>query len=210
MFLITFAPFIFIALAFLLHKRIEMKQYVQLTLLLLLTLVIDAIFAYKITQNIHEAKQIVGLVNEQWNFDMIWRDVNFYLVIFAGFVVYVILGMVFNRVMQELKNYNPFHYAVRRRRKEIEELEKKRDEKELKIENLKKQINRIAAEVDRDTYLLNNVVLAPAKLYTQLANYSSDWFQFISQLPEPPKTRLEQANVGTYHKVLQKAGLKVV
>ncbi|MBK7740473.1 MAG: hypothetical protein IPI42_07925 [Saprospiraceae bacterium] len=76
-----------LGLGFLIHDALEKQKYLFITGLLTFTLIVDAIIGYKISQSIHNNEFNAGLTNELWRFDMIYSDINFYLVIALGFVV---------------------------------------------------------------------------------------------------------------------------
>ncbi len=67
--------------------------------LLFITLIADAFIGYKISQGVHVNEFNAGLTNEAWQFSMIYSDINFYLVLILGFVVYVIWGFLLHFVL---------------------------------------------------------------------------------------------------------------
>lgn len=107
--LVLLFPVIFLGLGFLIHNSIENnkklvlkglpKSYVLISALLTITLIADVFIGYKISQNIHTNEFNVGLTTDTWKFKMIFEDVNFYLVLILGFVVYVIWGLLLNYVL---------------------------------------------------------------------------------------------------------------
>lgn len=107
--LIILFPVIFLGLGFLIHDALEKnkkyvnegkpKQYLSICLLLLVTLIADAFIGYKISQGVHANEFNSGLTTEEWHFSMIFKDINFYLVLILGFVVYVIWGFLLNYVL---------------------------------------------------------------------------------------------------------------
>lgn len=106
--LIMLFPVIFLGLGFLIHDSIETnkklsnqnkpRKFTLITLLLLITLIADIFIGYKISQGVHVNEFNAGLTNEPWNFQMVLTDINFYLVLVLGFVVYVIWGLLLNYV----------------------------------------------------------------------------------------------------------------
>lgn len=107
--LIILFPVIFLAMGFYIHVAIENNKklhlegnpskYSIIILLLLITLVADTFIGYKISQGIHINEFNAGLTSETWKIDMIFSDINFYLVLVLGFVVYVIWGFLLNFVL---------------------------------------------------------------------------------------------------------------
>lgn len=107
--LIILFPVIFLGLGFLIHDALEKnkknvaekkpRKYLTIIALLLLTLIADAFIGYKISQGIHTNEFNSGITESLWKFNMIYSDINFYLVLILGFVVYVIWGFLLNYVL---------------------------------------------------------------------------------------------------------------
>ena len=107
--LIILFPVIFLGLGFLIHNSLETnkkliskgepKSYVLIISLLIITLIADIFIGYKISQGVHTNEFNAGLTNDTWKFKMIFEDINFYLVLVLGFVVYVIWGFLLNYVL---------------------------------------------------------------------------------------------------------------
>lgn len=115
--IIILAPFIFIGLGFLIHSALKENRALALKrkkakhgllgMLLAMTFAFDALMAYKISESIHNNLYIKGLTDTPWNYNLIFTDVNFMLVLFSGFVVYVIWGLLLDKVMQDYENSQP-------------------------------------------------------------------------------------------------------
>lgn len=107
--LIILFPVIFLGLGFLIHNSLETnkkliskgepKSYALIISLLNITLIADIFIGYKISQGVHTNEFNSGLTNDTWKFNMIFEDINFYLVLVLGFVVYVIWGFLLNYVL---------------------------------------------------------------------------------------------------------------
>lgn len=107
--LIILFPVIFLGLGFLIHTTLENNKklksenkppaYGLIISLLLITLIADVFIGYKISEAVHVNSFNAGLTNELWRFDLIFYDINFYLVLVLGFVVYVIWGFLLHYVL---------------------------------------------------------------------------------------------------------------
>lgn len=107
--LIILFPVIFLGLGFLIHNALEenkglvkegkSQKYDLISVLLFITFIADAFIGYKIAEGVHNNEFNAGRTNELWNFNMIFSDINFYLVLILGFVVYVIWGFLLNYVL---------------------------------------------------------------------------------------------------------------
>ena len=102
-------PVIFLGLGFLIHDALENnkklvrekkpKQFWLITILLVITFIADTFIGYKISEGVHTNNFNTGITEELWTFKMIFSDINFYLVLILGFVVYVIWGFLLNYVL---------------------------------------------------------------------------------------------------------------
>ena len=147
--LIVLFPVIFLGLGFLIHDSIEKnkkndlngkpRQYATIAALLFITLVADAFIGYKISQGMHVNEFNDGLTDELWKFSMIYSDINFYLVIILGFVVYVIWGFLLNYVLSHtyLKTENEKIKLM------IENLNSKITEKKKELADIVSKINNL-------------------------------------------------------------------
>lgn len=107
--LIVLFPVIFLGLGFLIHDSLETnkklvlekkpKTFSVIITLLVITLIADMFIGYKISQGVHTNEFNAGLTDKLWEFSLIFSDINFYLVIVLGFVVYVIWGFLLNYVL---------------------------------------------------------------------------------------------------------------
>ncbi|MEG0916107.1 MAG: hypothetical protein RSF68_03750 [Myroides sp.] len=107
--LIILFPVIFLAMGFYIHVAIENNKKLNLenkpskygiiSGLLFITLIADIFIGYKISQGVHTNEFNAGLINETWKFKTIFSDINFYLVLVLGFVVYVVWGYLLNFVL---------------------------------------------------------------------------------------------------------------
>lgn len=101
--LIVLFPVIFLGMGFLIHDGLTKRKYLFIAGLLGFTFIADGIIGYKIAQGIHENEFNADLTKQQWEVLMVFTDINFYLVLALGFVVYMIWGALLHYVLQ--KNY---------------------------------------------------------------------------------------------------------
>jgi len=101
--LIILFPVIFLGMGFLINDALSKGKYLFIAGLLFFTFIADGIIGYKIAQGIHENEFNADLTKQQWEFHMVFSDINFYLVLALGFVVYMIWGALLHYVLQ--KNY---------------------------------------------------------------------------------------------------------
>jgi len=186
--MIILFPVIFLGLGFLIHDALEKKKYFFIIGLLFFTLLVDAIIGYKISQSIHNNEFNSGLTNELWNFEMIYSDVNFYLVMALGFVVYVIWGALLHYVLVKYRELQPdqaIELRVDNLNRKISELRQALAEIVSKINTLKSQISTIENEIDdkeKDIIGYENGVI-PVNvplLQASVGDFMNGWFAYTN------------------------------
>mgnify|MGYP000070723207 CR=1 FL=1 len=108
LFVILF-PFLFMAVGFATYITFNKYQKTKgeqskpaigpLIIIIAFTFIIDIIIGYKITQGVYLRDYENGIYNELWSGDMIFFDANFYLVLFLGFIAYILWGVLLNFVL---------------------------------------------------------------------------------------------------------------
>ncbi|KUF41720.1 hypothetical protein AS361_01515 [Myroides marinus] len=153
--LIVLLPMIFLCLGYIMHNTIEANQkkkrlgqktsYLSLTAFILLAFCVDAIIGYQITQGVYSHKYISGEVDAIWQFNMIYSDITFYLILSLGFATYMIWGVCLHQVLS-----HPAAKSLDERSKnKIERINQYIDQEEKKIEDIIEDINAKQALVNQ-------------------------------------------------------------
>lgn len=137
LFIIT-SPMIFLGLGYLIHKFNETKKYFYTALILLFTFFFDAILAYAIVSEIYEAKYITGMsgIDAPWEFNMVYSQVPFYIILASGFVIYIVWGVVLSFVINGHNNLNPVRAAIRTINTQIKDLQSGMNDVSMKLKEL--------------------------------------------------------------------------
>lgn len=97
------APIIFMGLGYCLHFFMQSKsvfRFLKAGSVLFITLVFDCILAYLIGKKIYDIEVLTSLSQmPPFTLSMAIEDINFWAVIFCGFIVYLIWGIVFDMVL---------------------------------------------------------------------------------------------------------------
>lgn len=151
--LIILFPVIFLGLGFLIHDSLETnkklvaqnksRNFLVISSLLFITLIADVFIGYKISQGVHTNEFNAGLTNDTWKFKMIFSDINFYLVLVLGFVVYVIWGFLLNYVLSHtyLKTENEKIKLM------LENIGNKITEKKKELSDIVTKIHKLDSEI---------------------------------------------------------------
>lgn len=181
-------PMIFISMGFIIHISLERKNYWWLAGILFFTLAFDAFMAYKIAENAYNNPEI------PWEPNMAITSIDFYIIIAAGFVVYLIWGYLLNFVLNEWQKMQPDKLrqsAINNCQDEILKLTSELAEFENKINLLISQIENISGEISerqRKIGILQGggIIINITALRGMVGEFMNGWNAIVSALfPEP-------------------------
>ena len=186
---VTFIPFVFLGLGYLIHMFGEVKSvanYIKIGILLLTTFVFDAILAYQIEEKIYELTKTFD--TPAFNFHIAFEKIQFWGIIFAGFVVYLIWGVVFDFIMKEHREKDKIKHEQLRRKKDIQIHQDRISDIEMQKGKLIEELNEIkklSLEAQGRVITLQRVidaVIIPTKEYVLYASeYMQGWITFINE-----------------------------
>lgn len=116
------ATFMFLTLGFLMYYFSNSRRIWMLYVLYLFTFIFDGIMAYEIVRKIHFASEIIG-ESEPWHWKMAFQSADFYLILFAGFGMYIAWGFLLKYILEEYHKILPALVGIRRRKAEIKRIE---------------------------------------------------------------------------------------
>ncbi|SFA43155.1 hypothetical protein SAMN04488511_103269 [Pedobacter suwonensis] len=214
---VTFIPFVFLGLGYLIHMFGEVKSignYIKIAALLLTTFVFDAILAYQIEEKIYELTKTFN--TPDFNLPIAFGRIQFWGIIFAGFVVYLIWGVVFDFIMKEHREKDKIKHEQLRRKKDIQIHQDRISDIEIQKAKLTEELNKfktdsIAAQ-ERVKALQNiiDAVIIPTKEYVLYASeYMKGWITFVSEklhISMHEKIVLQTECITCYHENLKSVG----
>lgn len=202
-------PFIFIGLGFSLHHFLESEgktKYAYITGVFSFTFAFDALLAYEITQKIYDAKALNAFTNlPPYSFGMAFSDPNFWIIIAAGFMVYILWGFLYHIFSNNKSNTNKLNRLLRAKSNIIEELKKQENQIYSKISELKNENSKLQAEI---VTLIESEKISPEYknfVKSELLSYSNGWCKFLS-VAAYPSEQINEVNQIT-NDFLQKVGL---
>lgn len=196
--LIILFPVIFLGLGFLIHDNLEKnklkekagkkKNYWMIISLLTITFIADAFIGYKISEGIHNNNFLTGVVTKEWRFDMVFIDINFYLVLLLGFVVYVIWGFLLHFVL----SHNYLKGTPQLVKLEIEQIDKRIGELKEKTHRLtiaageaEREMTDLERDLEKLDYKLNRIKGGSALIDIEslkgfIGEFISGWLYYLS------------------------------
>ena len=181
--LVVTMPFIFLGLGVLMHKFIEEKhwgKWIKLSLVILVTFFFDFIIAYEIVKKIYDLQALNSLEDlPPYQFSMAFGDINFWLIIFAGFVTYLIWGLLFEKFMTDTRKRDHAGEQIRVRQSEIDEIQKEIKRLETEADTLDQTIHQSARDRAQTEADLSGVFFKPREVEYVVFHFMSGWMQFI-------------------------------
>ncbi|WP_292011042.1 beta-carotene 15,15'-monooxygenase [Chryseobacterium sp.] len=186
---VTLIPFVFLGLGYLIHMFGENKSwgnYCKIAFLFLITFVFDVILAYAIEARIFELERVSS--SEQFNLYIAFTRYKFWGIIFAGFVVYIIWGLVFDFVMKEHREKDKIKNEQTIRQKSILFLQEKINSLKQKTEDIKNSIEsskefiiQAKGRIEELQTIIDGVII-PTKDYKLYASeYVQGWITYIGE-----------------------------
>lgn len=182
------APIIFLGLGFSLHffsKQQGSGKYMKITAVLFVTLMFDCILAYKIGEQLHTFGIIIGQypIGEEYSIGMAFKDINSWAVIFCGFIVYIIWGIVFNLIMDAYNNLDLNKTKLEKIESDIADFEKQIETDRSNIKSIRQrevglrdEVARLMAKLGHETYI------DYSSIRTEMNNFFAGWITTMQHL----------------------------
>jgi predicted nucleic acid-binding Zn-ribbon protein len=185
-------PFVFMGLGYLVHmfqKTKTASSYVKLGALFVLTFMFDVILAYLIEKKIFDFEMVLG---ESFSPTMAIQSVNFWGIIFAGFIVYIIWGLVFDFVMIEHENVDKIKNFISAKKEEIKNFNANKLELTSKIQDLRHELTSIKGSISELQSKIDGFIF-PVKEYLHYHyQYKEGWYQAINSELKFPQKQLNE------------------
>jgi hypothetical protein len=214
---VTLIPFVFLGLGFLIHMFSENKtwvNYVKLGLLFVVTFIFDAILAYEIESKLYELNKTFE--SPPFDLKIAFTKNQFWGIIFAGFIVYIIWGLVFDFVMKEHREKDKIKNEQEIKQKnvlflleKINVLKKEIEEVFVNIGNTKELIIKTRGRIEELQNIIDGVII-PTKDYKLYASeYVQGWVTFIGEkiaVSKTEKQNMIDSCIETYNTNLESVG----
>lgn len=192
------APIIFMGLGYALHffmLQDSWTKYIKTGCVLVITFMFDCILAYLIAEKIYNIQILTKLGNyPEYNADMAIHDWNVWAVIFCGFIVYIIWGIVFDMTLTAYED-------MRSNRKEILKLEDGIQVKKDSLSQEKQQLTDTKAKLEGLEKRRQSIIAAMSQtihydtqiIRTALSDFFTGWMTMMNGLSRP-KVEQDEAN----------------
>jgi hypothetical protein len=185
-------PFAFMGLGYLIHmfqKKKNFFTYFKILLLFAITFIFDAILAYLIEQKLYDFYKTPD--SPPFNLSIAFSSVEFWGIIFAGFIVYIIWGLVFDFIMKEYENFDLIKSFIRSKKEEIKNGEFELIKIREKLPPIKEELSGIEGKILDLQRTIDGFVFSNKHYLTYHAEYVKGWFLAISDNFDGLKRREE-------------------
>lgn len=178
------APFIFMSLGMLIAQVKKITKIV----FMVSTFLFDGLLAYHISKRLHDIESLNSYGNvTSFNLINAFVDANFWLVIFFGFVVYLILGKIFEKFNEERSYSIKLKRIINEKEKEIEELEKKEAAINTEIAKIEDEINEKKKSIAAKTDDYEKIYYSPTELKRIFSEYALGWILYLKNGNHKPE-----------------------
>lgn len=214
---VTLIPSVFLGLGFLIHMFGENKtriNYIKLGLLFLVTFIFDCILAYEIESKLYELNKTFD--SPSFDLKIAFTKNQFWGIIFAGFIVYIIWGLVFDFVMKEHREKDKIKNEQEIRKENVLFLQEKINVLKKEIEeilgnigSIKELIIKTQGRIEELQNIIDGVII-PTKDYKLYASeYVQGWITYIGEKIAVSKTEKQtmiDSCIDTYSTNLNNVG----
>ncbi len=177
---VIFIPFVFFALGYLIHMFQEgegVLNKVKIASLFIITFLFDALLAYLIEKKLYDLNKTFD--SPEFNISIAFQSAGFWVIIFAGFVAYIVWGLVFDFVMKENADRDKIKTSLKEKKRDILEKEKKKASLKEQITNLEEVIASIKVRISELQNIIDGFIL-PVMNYKSLSTaYLQGWQQYV-------------------------------
>lgn len=182
--LVILAPIIFLALGIVIDRlkhKSKSKIKAGYILGLIFTFLLDALFAYHISERIYEAKAINVYDNvEPFNLGLAIQNLDFWMIIGMGFCVYILFGYVFSNFDEQRSFKNEFEKVENILRTKVDVAVQKLAELQNREAQVKSDIQEKEEKITELRKKPEVIFYSPHELKNILSDYTIGWISFLT------------------------------
>lgn len=185
---VLFAPVIFMGLGFSLHffsVQETWTKYIKMMAIITVTFIFDAILAYMIGKHLHEIEVIIGTASlgSTYGVTDALSDINSWAVIFCGFIVYIIWGIVFDMTMTAYNKLDLNKIRTKSIDKSIEDTQNLLKQEKNNESSLEKSVHELNNQIESIvSQISNKVLIDKSAIRTEMVNFFSGWMAQMNVL----------------------------
>lgn len=178
---IVFIPFVFFGLGYLIHMFQHKKGLInvfKIAMLFVITFIFDAILAYLIEGKLYDLNKVYG--DPAFSVSYALTSPGFWVIIFAGFVSYLIWGLVFDFIMKEHADRDKIQIYLSSLSSEIINKKKLLETHISKIDLIKEEIQNLKVRSTELDNIIDGFILPIKNYKNNSSQYFQGWQHFIT------------------------------
>jgi hypothetical protein len=181
--LIITIPAVFLGLGYLIHKGSEKKglnKFMFIGSLILVTFIFDVIIAFEICEKIYNIKKNNSFQDiPDYTFGIAFQSINFWLIIFAGFVVYIIWGLVFDFTIEAHEKQDKVRIVIEQKELEIKNTDEEIEKLNAVLNQLEETKAKNTTEIKRLDQLIDHTTIIPKEFEIYLFHFMKGWIHWM-------------------------------
>ncbi|WP_299100892.1 ABC transporter permease [uncultured Winogradskyella sp.] len=178
--LIVTIPFVFMGLGYIIHmmqKVPGVASKIKLLGLFIITFLFDGLLAYVIEKKIYEFNRTPS--SPDFDLTIAIKESEFWVIIFAGFIVYIIWGLVFDFIMKEHESLDKINVFIRAKQKELAKINLELKENGIISDSIKSKITEAKGKISEVQNKIDGFIFPVKKYLHYHHQYVEGWFQAI-------------------------------
>ncbi|MCL2289102.1 MAG: hypothetical protein FWC34_00125 [Bacteroidetes bacterium] len=171
---------ILLGLAFAVGWLIRKRQKLILAVVVFITLALDFLIAYQIVDGLYYIKR-AGSFQEmpEMTVGMALSEVNFWLILFLGFVVSIMLSLIYYAFAEEYEKRNAVTYGIKKRQEKIEKHKDECKRIKDKLQELETQKKSVVAKIKNRQYELSGIIIKVSDIKEHIGDFFTGWVSFL-------------------------------
>jgi len=180
LFLILISPVVFLGIAFLYHKYKEVKKYFKMSTVLFVTFIFDSILSYEICMKIADIKSANSFAEvPEYRLMDAFVDVNYWLILFSGFVVYLVLGEIYTFFTEARYSLDVVKHTLNNQDNTIKEYQATIETLKEKKEKLQTDIASNNQEVEKIKANDYKIYFKMSEILPRITDYGRGWILYM-------------------------------
>lgn len=177
-------PSAFLGLGYILHhlqKNTQKGKALKMAAIVSITFIFDLILAYGISKKIYDLQKLASFKDiPDYTLSKAIMDVDFWTIIFAGFVVYIIWGLLFDFFMESHRQSNKVGAAITERQKQIQEKEGECTTLEEQVTKVKETVKNLISQRHQLEAQLMGVIIPAREWANYLMEFCDGWLSWMT------------------------------
>jgi hypothetical protein len=171
------------------------------------TFFFDCLLAYQIVHQIDTINILTGLTSTPWSLQVLVSSPEFWIILLAGFVVYIIWGMILQAVLEGVEKFHPARVAMRSLRESIKNHESAIDNLNKDLMELGRKEADVAAKISVLEQQKSPKEMKNNQFLRHIEEVMHGWLEFISSAyPDDRTARQAEAQRVRYETVQMLVG----